>query len=205
MISHHRKFIFLHIPKCGGTSIEASFSAWTNIYAQNYFFIGKNRQHFFLNQILDKYPECSNYFKFAFIRNPFSRIVSEYKYAKKESNNNHNTKSKMPLNLSFQEFCQNLDYSLDHYCYKFHNKSLCDYLLNPDGSKTVDFIGRLESFQKDFDIICDKIGIQQKKLPHSFKSDYKKHYTEYYDDKTREIVAKKYAKDIELFDYKFGE
>jgi len=204
MISHHRKFIFLHISKCGGTSIESVFNVWVNSYSKNYFYVGENYQHSFLNQILDKYPSCSNYFKFAFIRNPFSRILSEYKYAKKESNDTNNTKSKMPLNLSFKEFCNNLGNNLDQYCYKFHDKSLCDYLLNEQGELTVDFVGRLENFQKDFDIVCDKIGIPHQQLPHTNPTKHK-HYTEYYDDETQAIVAEKYAKDIEYFGYEFGE
>ena len=208
MINHDLKFIFVHIPKCGGSSIEAMFGAWADSNREKYY-IGHpveyndtvaeyektDRQHLPLNDILKKFPQCSNYFKFTFIRNPFSRIVSEFLYLKKVK--------RISVETTCKQFCSNLESILKHNATPFHDRLLVDY---GSGSE-FDYIGRLENFQNDFkNCVCKEIGLTPQIPPNVNKG--KKthnHYTEYYDDETRQIVAEKYARDIEYFGYKFGE
>lgn len=207
MISNKYKYIFFHTPKCGGSSIEKILlqnetnltdEAFIDVFwADNLskeikkeFFIGKinkseaqARQHCTTDILKNKFPnKFKSYFKFTFVRNPWDKAVSEWLYF---------LKIKPNYRLEFKNSIQTYPF-IEHCWLQKHFAHNCD------------FVGRFENLQEDFNIVCDKIGIARQKLPHENKNK-RKHYTEYYDDETRDIVAQKYAKDIEYFGYKFGE
>ena len=151
-----------------------------------------------------------DYFKFAIVRNPWDRLLSCWKnkieiQAKKpwrESERAYHYKVlglDLLKDITFAEFIRHLND--DKLLYADKHWAPLHSLIDLD---SIDFIGRLENLQEDFYIICDKIGIPRQQLPHHNKTKHK-HYTEYYDDETRQIVAERHAKDIEYFGYEFGE
>ena len=82
------------------------------------------------------------------------------------------------------------------------------YLVGENGDLSyLSHIGRLENIHASLSYIAKAAGISDfTEFPHENKSnDRQPSYIKYYTDETREIVAKKYAKDIELFGYKFGD
>jgi hypothetical protein len=71
----------------------------------------------------------------------------------------------------------------------------------------VDFVIRYEHLADVADTVCDRVGIPKVHLPR-LKAGIRKgkrHYTEYYDDETRDIVADLHRNDIHLFNYRFGD
>jgi len=66
----------------------------------------------------------------------------------------------------------------------------------------LDFVGRFERLQEDYDYVCDQIGKERTPLPHIHQSD-RRHYSYYYDDYLRDQVAEKYAVDIKDYGYDF--
>ena len=211
MKKKYKNALFIRVPKTASTSLVALFKSQKVVCkAQNFF---KSRQEvplYFRTRahlnVLEKSQEWfnlkeNNIFTFGFVRNPWDRAVSGWKFGSYG----------MDWNMNFVDFCRNLkklelypknkqasDGLLLHICEQ-HSFLICE-----EKKIKADFIGKFENLQEDFNIICDKIGIPQQQLPHKNKSKHK-HYTEYYDDETQAIVAEKYAKDIEYFGYEFGE
>jgi chondroitin 4-sulfotransferase 11 len=195
VISHKHKCIFVHIRKTGGISL----SSFLKEIDQDAEYASGPDLHAPLSWYKKTYGEqvYNDYFKFTFVRNPWGLRVSLRKWLAKHA---QGRLGKYARRLSFSDWIKR--YVVN--CRPNQTGVGLTQLgyLNP--VEDMDFIGRFENLQQDFDIICDKIGIPQQELPHENKTNHK-HYTEYYDDETKSIVAKKYRKDIEYFGYEFGE
>jgi hypothetical protein len=68
----------------------------------------------------------------------------------------------------------------------------------------VDYVCRTESIQTDVNAMCEILGLEPPCFPHLNATEHGR-YVEYYDEETQEIVAQRYAKDIEKFGYQFGD
>jgi hypothetical protein len=75
------------------------------------------------------------------------------------------------------------------------------YVYTPEGDKLVDFVGRFERINSDFQQAADRIGIDTH-LPHRNATSHRD-YSSYYTDETAELVGDLYAVDVDTFDYSF--
>jgi hypothetical protein len=93
---------------------------------------------------------------------------------------------------------------LDNHFEQWALKPQLWWIKDLDGRIQMDFIGRFENLQEDFAYIADRIGLEDAELPHLLAGKNPS-YVDFYDDHCRKLVADKYAEEIELFGYKFGQ
>lgn len=197
MISHKHKFIFIFQHKCASSTLRIALE---NVDKFNHKFHRGAQDPQYKNSGFGKY---SDYFIFASCRNPYERVVSAWNYLQRDFDTKY--KRSFPKGLSFKDTLLNLPEQKEGvYDYAHITECQTDCILNSSGTPITDMIIKFENLQEDFNIVCDKIGIPHQQLPHKNKSKHK-HYTEYYDDETKQIVAKRYAKDIVYFGYEYGE
>ena len=134
----------------------------------------------------------NNYFKFGFVRNPWDWQVSMYHFMLQ--NKKH-----------FQhDFMKNMkDFEKDIIWRVNKDKHLQkEFFYDDKGNCLVDFIGKFEDLEKDFNKICKKIGVKVE-LPFLNKSKRKKDYRKYYNEYTKKLIAEHFKEDIKIFKYKF--
>tara|TARA_B100000073_G_C23660077_1_gene544190 strand:+ start:641 stop:1183 length:543 start_codon:yes stop_codon:yes gene_type:complete len=176
-IDHDNKRVFIHIPRTGGTSIKSALNLHDKIYKKDVY-------HTSANEIP---KECKDYFKFAFVRNPFDRFVSLYFYNKSDYYKELFPKNKTTIiakKYNFKEWLDNFPYR--------HIQQV-DF-----GLEKLDYIGRYENLDYELDVVFNTKVNKENTTKHN-------HYSFYYDDESIEKVRELSSKDIETYNYSYDE
>ena len=157
MISHKHSTIFVHIPKNAGQSVEQVFLndlglSWedrivllmgintspnigpprlAHLLARDYI-----EKSFISQELFDQY------FKFAIVRNPWSRVYSFYKFLTKQR-------------IEFNKFLKHRFYK-DYFTsdkYSWFVRPQADYLFDDNDQLLVNYVGRFESIDEHFNHI----------------------------------------------------
>ena len=147
-----------------------------------------------------------DYFKFAFVRNPWDRLVSCYSDkiagARKSGNVGFSTFPEIRKGMPFDEFVRAIRAIPDTEA-NSHFRSQYVSLLDPDIRLMPDFVGHFEDLQKDFAHVGREIGAPNIELPHILRSEREPDYREFYDGNTADLAGERYEKDAGLFGYAF--
>ena len=202
MISLQKRFLFVHIPKTAGNSIQSVLRDYSEdelvalrkeqdgierfgLRNPNY----KIKKHSTLSEYYNALgsEQFRRLYKFTCVRNPWDRMVSYYF-----------TPTQKPENWNRKKFRETISKAV----------SVPDYLRLDNGDANpfahVDCIMRFENLADDFRGVCDAIGISPPDLPQYNRSN-REHYSKYYDNELRELVRARFAAEIERFNYSFEE
>lgn len=183
--------IFIHIPKAAGSSIAQAL-------------FGANSRHLrYTEYEKANSKKFHSYFKFSFVRNPWSRLYSAYSFLKKGGMNEMDSRwaeENLGRYSDFESFVkgwvneENI-WSWVHFIPQHY--FICDDALNIK----MDFVGRFEQMDTDIAFVQQRLGMPLKQLSKVNATSGETYSPRIYTKETRDIVERVYAKDIELFHY----
>ncbi len=191
MISHKHQFIFVHVGRTAGSSLEraAGIKITEDERTRNLGNTDFEEKHKHFEYYRKVYPvEFCTFFKFTIVRNPFERLVSRWLWQSTVVRNK---------NLSFFEFIETLPESS-----KYSEFFKLSGLSIEASIKYFDFIGRFEDLQNSYMYLCNKLDLDYNKIPHTNKTpDHR--YQDYFNKESIELVRRIYHEDLMLFNYDF--
>lgn len=213
IISHGRRYIFVHIPKTGGTSLALALEGRA---MKDDIMLGdtpkaRNRRHRVMDAPsrgrlwkhstlcdidgLVSPQDIEEFFTFTLVRNPWDRMVSYYHWLR-DQNFDH-VSVDMAKTLSFRDFVTD-----ERSMTALKNNPARAYMRSADGNERCNAYIRIEEFESDAKPLFAHLGFRLS-LPHANRSDRLKSYQSYYDAESIEVVARCCINDINQFEYQF--
>ena len=217
MLSVNKQFLFIHVPKTAGNSIQ---NILRNYSEDKIVIQGKHQDGIERFDVINdkyevtKHSNLKHYqeilephiyqklFKFATIRNPYERMISWYfsphrgvrEWVREDF---INLVAEVPILRDYISLFTTT--SLETMIKKL---GLSINLKPPKLDRDLDFLMRFESLDQDFKKVCHKIDIPYEPLPIRNQSE-RKHYATYFDEELKEIVDNKFREEIEFGGYDF--
>ncbi len=185
-----RKVIFVHIPKAAGTAVRIALGEPE-----------AGRQHlpwWVYQQASPK--KFEEFYKFAFVRHPLDRALSGYWYLKSGGNRmgDLSVANYLQKYRSFDEFVDG-EFLNGHMIYHPIFRPQSWYLCDWKGDVRVDYVGKFESIDADFNNVARELGLKKfTGLPVINKSSVN---PEKIAVSTKNIIADLYKDDFDVFEY----
>ena len=191
--------IFIHIPKTAGSAIGENLFGHLGGGHMTY----RDYQWVF-NQIYGV-KDFDQYFKFAFVRNPWDRVVSAFAFLRDGGNTWQDQQFLDNHRSAFENFNTFIHEWLSEHTAQecLHLRPQIDFLCDDSGQMAVDYLGRYELLHDDYENIRAQLGIGKPLPKRKTNQSSHRHYREYYDKEAVEKVAKIYDRDIKELGYRF--
>ena len=205
IISPNHKYVFVAVPKTGTHAVRqalrphmgAGDMEQVGLFVKRQFPIPDlakvGHGHISLEQ-LRKFMDpakFAEYFKFAFVRNPFDRFISYCSFITRERGGFKTDPQKVMRRVLANP-------PSEHVLFWPQNT----FLVDGEGKLLTDYVGRVETMQQSFEFIASKIGVPVVQLD-KVNATERSAYRDYYNQELIDGVAKLYADDLRLFEYDF--
>lgn len=219
IISHRLKYVFIHIPKTGGTSIRKALLnnskfCVDEISCSDHHLIDPHETQVVTNMFnhvtvddLKKYFkeknwDWSSYYKFAFVRNPYDLNVSNFFYYHQKLKHQADVSLKLKEYIEKQTDFKTYIKSLERWNAGAQARFVCK-----SSNVGVNFLGKFESIEEDYKHIVSSIlpksiiEDDDYKLEHT-NSTIRTEYEKYYTPELLKVVNRVCSEDFKLGNYK---
>ncbi|MCB1364627.1 MAG: sulfotransferase family 2 domain-containing protein [Rhodobacteraceae bacterium] len=214
ILSPGRGFVFIHIPKTGGTALALALEARAmkddimlgdtpkarrrRHKAQAAGARGRLWKHSTLADIEGLVPDSvlERLFAFTLVRNPWDRAASYYHWLRAQGFDHPAVR--LAASLDFAQFVAHPQTRAS-----LRRSPAPSYMRRSDGTVQCSAYIRIERFEEDAAPLFRHLGFRFD-LPVANRSDRARDFRGYYDDATARIVGEDCAEDIARFGYAFG-